>query len=1553
LILRWIYNIWNFLLKTVGYLLLFIVIFAGLFLAAIQLPQSKDYIKGQVEEAFNEQFTGTIDIESIQGFIPFRTQFNDVRLTPPDGGESPLSADAVYASVNLWELIQGNINVTALDIRSPGIILSQDDTGITLAKIFENRSESERSDRDGSDRLFKQFTIYAPEISISNGRFEADESIIFPAESGIQSPLIVTNLNASFFLESDEDQQFLDITSLTANSNDSHFQNIELSGQFFNDGHYLELNGLTLRSDHANIELYAEASPIRLFDENLGGQLASAVYQLDIQQFYVEPELLARIDERLSRISNPVALEGVAEGNLESFWIDNFQLSSGDFYVLADGRIENITGQNLSYDLKINNLVAADDALFTVIPNLEEEQYDLSRYGTATLRGTVSGTLEELNSELNLNTDLGSAFLGGRLTFDEFNSYDLRMEFDSLDVSPILRDSVGSTILYGMISANGAGFDRTGNVESSIDLSDSRIKNHNIQKLVSEIGLINEAGTYSIDMEYDMSELAATGNFSLSDQQQFSFEADILKFDITQFTDRTPYESTLFSGRLSGNIEGSSPEDLFGRVSVEISESIINEDTLRPHQLYVDIDEPVGDQRNLRMTSSFFNSNVTGTIYPEKLASAARYWYDYLSERINEELFFEKEVDDLLQITPGPALLADSPVDLTIQFTSRDLKLLRHYIPELPEIESSANLNLNLNATKESLSLNGSFFDDSLTVNDSYFDDLGISFTGIFTHGALLKESSLMDVQINSPLMNLMNRYEVKGGSFNLSLRDSIITTRQQIDHALENLFFLSETRSVWEQDQIKTEIDTLSLGSAIYSWHGIGTPTFTFGRDGSLTFDRFIVESSEDFFEIDGRFSESPEDSVNYNIRNFSLGRVSELIGGRIQFEGIVDGDFTTRSLTQIPSIQGDLNVTDGKINGRVIGDVSLRSRFNPDENQFDTDIHIYTDPDRYADYLEQNDDIGMDLFLSGFFRAPDDDDDTEDLFYFDADLREIDMWIVTFIIPNIIEEMEGSSSGTGFIRGSRDDFNYEAVFDIADVYGRPTFTNVPYTLGGKLIFNRADGLLFEGIEMDDRLGGRGMLSGQIDLDDFSPQTYFDLRLNMNDMRFMNNVQDPNVPFYADLYGTGTAYMDGTGDSPTIRSTSAIQLSSNSRISIPLRPETELEQDRRFIQFVDSFDSLIPIQARDRGNGSTRGNGDEEIDLTFLELFSMNLQFVANDPVRVQLIFDPVTNDILNATGTGQITLNLSDQDLSMFGRFNISGGEYQFVGGDIFTRRFNIQEGGYISWSGDLADASLNVTAAYRARPDISTLLPAGTTFQRIPIELILQIGGTISEIENDFFFQVPSGIDGTQDPTITAQINRLNQNEDEKILQAFGLLLTGNFVPSDELQNPEFGNVTGTSALVNPLVSSQIISPLLSNQINSLLRSDITFDVDFNLNAFNEVDLGVALRLFDDRIVLRREGQITGDTEIGDLGATYKINRIFSVTAFHRQDPTLSNRAETDARQTQEMNGMGVEAQFQFNTWQSLRNRVSNSFRRLFGLKEKEPDVGEERSDPVAEN
>jgi hypothetical protein len=1550
LLLRWIYNIWNFLLKFLSYLLLTGLLISAITIGVLQLPVSKSYISGQFVNAFNDQYTGDVTIGSLEGFIPFRTQLNNVNFFLPDSSDSlstvpekPLSVDELFLSLDVWQLIRGNITITELDLRSPTLFLEKDASGINVERLFRRTSPSENRGQAGN--FINDFSIFAPQIAIFDGSVEVDSSISNRAALTLPDPLLFTNLNASLFVESLERQQFIEINSFTATTNIDDFNDLSLNAQLFTNGVSLEVNGLDFRSESSVLQLSAEASPVDLFETDIEEQLLNASYLLDFERVRLEAGILDRFQSPYFQTNKALEFSGNINGDLDSLYADNLQLINGDSYLIADGILTNIRNDQMAYDFTFSNLVVNPDDLRPFLSDIQQNTFQIDRYGSSIIQGNLSGTLGSLQAQFDLETDLGNATIETKIEFQGEQNFSLIAELDSLDISPILKDSTGTSVLMGRITANGQGYDRAASAETTLQLAGSKIKTHNFQALNANFTYLNSAGEYTLSVINNQTEGSASGTFAIGDVNQFSIEAIAQELDITEYFQNLPYDTATFNGRLSANGEGTNFDDFAGKVTVEINNSVINSDTLRFHQFYADINNPAPDQpRELRLTSSFLNLNASGTLYLDQLTGAARYWYNYLADRVNDELFFDHQLNKMTLPERFANTIFEETADLSIELTSRDLRLLNVYFPEMPSIESSAEINLSINASRERLSINGSIFDDSLTVDRSRFNDVGLTLTSNFQYGQDLKNSSTVDFQINSPNMTINDQYDVTGASVNMSLRDSLITVRQQIDGALENLFYFGETTTVWNQNQLNTTIDTLSVGSSQYAWHSIGSPGVIYRRNGSLTLDKLVIESNEDYFEVDGTFSKSYEDSVVYNIRNFNLGRVSDLIGGRIQFEGLVNGEFTTRTLSQVPSIQGDLSVENGRINDRVVGDVFLQSRFNSEENRFDTELRLYTDPDKYSDYLASNNGIGNDLYFEGYFKTPDEETGAGDgsLVYFDADLREIDMWIVTFIVPNIISQMEGSAEGTGYFLVDSTGYDFEANFDVEEVYGVPTFTNVPYTLGGELTFNRADGLLFEEIRMDDGRGGSGIFSGQVDLDDFGPMNYLDLRMELDDLRFMNNIQDPNVPFYADLTGSGVAVLDGTSQSPSLRSVTPIILSSNSDISIPLLEETELEQDRRFIQFVDSFDQLRPMRIGTTQNGSTSENEEEEVDLSFLELFSMNLQFIANDPIQVQLIFDPVTNDILSATGTGQVRLILEDQDLSMYGRFNISGGEYQFVGGDIFTRRFDIQDGGIISWQGDLTEANLDVTASYRARPDISTLIPTGASFQRIPIELILRIGGTITQIENDFFFQLPSGIEGTQDPTIAAQINRLNQNEEEKVLQAFGILLTGNFVPSDELQNPEFGNVTGTNTLVNPLVSSQIISPLLSNQINSLLRSDITFDVDFNLNAFNEVDLGVALRLFNDRIVLRREGQITGESEIGDLGATYRINQIFSITAFHRQDITLSNRSETESRQTQEMNGMGVEAQFQFNTWQNLKNRIISSIRKLFGLKEKEPEV-----------
>ena len=1558
MILRFLHKIWKYFWRTFFSLIAVGLVLLVIAVALLQLPQSKTYINDEVTSAFNQQFEGVLEIGQIGGFLPFNATAENAKVFAPADSINPvLSFEKASVRISWWDLLQRNLTIRSLKIVGPSATIGYENDEIALLSAFQQREESQRRTETPEERplVLNRLNIFAPSITVDQGSVFMDQTIELPENLHLPTPLEIVNLNFNIFLELTDSEIFFDLPNFVAEIPDSPYELLQLSGQFYNDDRYFELNRFRASTALGYADFSFEAVPVNLFQENLEEQFRNAAYRLQITESSFKTELIQQFAAGYPAFEDELELEFISEGTLDEYHIDKLQANVGPSSILISGKTTNLLQPELSYSAYLENLVIHPATLDWISNTYLDDEISLDRYQLSTIRGELSGDRSNLATDFHAQTEAGSFYLDGNIDFDDVIRYNLLFEVDTLDVTPFLGDTLNPTIIQGRLTLEGSDVGENARFISLIDLSRSQVYGYDVDSFIAELNYEPERLNYNIrggDSEFFVSANGLYGR--RGDINQFVTEGEVEQFDIKKFLPDFHAEETNFNSSFSANVQWSSLEDLFGRVSFDMEESTIGQDTLRPHQFYADIDEADNEIRTLRFTSSFFDGEMQGTLKPELIRNYTAYWVKYLNERITEEILFTPQ-DTLIQIDV-PMLDDETPTaDISIEMAVKDLSLLRKYFPDLPDLESNARFNTSINATKERLLITGNLFDRWFQYGNSNATNFNAAYTASFRHDSKLKNFSTVDLQLNSA-ESTINGHHLKESYLNLTMRDDSLLVRQHFERYEDDLILESTFTGFLLTDRFDVVINDFSLGTSDYLWTTEGQPQLSYNSREALQIDQLVLTSDTDYIKINGTYSTDFDDRMEYTVENLDLSRISTLIGGRIQFSGMMNGDFYTQTLTRIPSIQGDIYVEEGRIMDRLIGDVTLNSQFNSETNRFDTDIHIYTDPEKYNRYYNRNDEIGQDLFLTGYFQLPDENTGPDDdLFYFDADLREIDMWIVTLIIPDIILEMEGSSTGEGFIRGTQNDFDFYASFDITDVFGRPAFTNVGYTFNGRLDFNKTDGLLFRDIELTDNFNGKGILSGQIDLDAFeTPVTYLDLTLDLENLMFMNNPYDPDIPFYGRIFGTGQAQITGTNTSPFLRTTRPLSLSSNSRISIPLEPEIQFEQDRRFIQFVDSFD--IPLWDRQLTRVD-RPDGTEEDDeqLTFLQLFTMDLQFQANDPVNVRLIFDRVTNDILSANGTGQVRVLLEDQDVSMFGRFNIQSGEYQFVSGDIFTRRFTLQEGGSISWSGDLIDASLNISAVYRARPNLSTLLAspgAGTTTdpgQRIPIELVLQIGGTITEVENEFFFRIPSGVEGGVDPTIASQINNINQNEDEKLIQATSILLSGNFIPSSQAQGMGFAEgFSGTASVVNPLITSQVINPLLSNQINSLLRSDITFDIDFNLTAFNEVDLGVALRLFDDRVILRREGQITGEqSDIGDLGATYRINRTFSVTAFHRQDPTLNYTSGIESRQAQEMNGVGLEAQVQFNSWQSLRARISNAFKSFFGIKQEE----ESEDEPLA--
>lgn len=1561
--LRWLHKSWNIFWTFIGVMVLTVAICIGGFFGAMQLQPVKDRIAVELQEQFSKKYEGVLTIGSIQGLLPFNMELDEVKLYQDSSSYVPVfEASEVSVALDVLSLLRNRMVVRSLRINEPTTFIDTR-SDYSLDKAFRVK------DTASSDTPFQfsetdfSFQVIIPSVVVQNGTIVL-RNISKPTNAFTSSDsLRIQDLQMDMFFEFTEDQRFIDINRVQFNAPEAELNAVEMYGQIYNDNQFFELNAFNISTQNSSVRFSTEADDVNLLAGNIGSQFMNSNLNLIVDRMLVAPEYLSKLAPELPVL--PEYLQGSlsAEGTLNTLYVSEAEVIMGESFANLNGNLENLTDiSTFGYNINVESLILNERELGAIQTVMNSDQ--ITAITSARYSALISGRLDSTNVDINAEGDRGRIELNGDLLWGEYIASDFTFTTDSLDLGYLFDQRIQQTNLSLDGELKSSSFDiKKAKGGLIVESSEGMLDNRNFNRVAI---LVNwNEGYIEPDIRADVSGamVSAGGWIDVKeDQPRLSLQGMAAGLQIDEVIQNSNMRPVKVDLEYDINLTGRNLDDAYGQLSLDVSQAVSEGDTLGRHQLYLDFNNGYSKDRILRFTSTAFDASLEGNFSPSSIITLWPQWQNYFVAQVNEELLFKAGTtfSDAGQITQNQNLVLSGRL--------KNPGILNFYVNGLPQMASSARINSSINVNSEQLLFNSSFSDQFTRIGEFNADSLIVQVTGGFRRNVRLKEFSNLQIQANAAAID-HDIIDQKKFTMVANLREDSLDITTNFEDLTDGATFALSGNGRLLEEELTFHVQEFNLGNAAYSWISKGTPKITYHSDEKLVLENLLFQNQDQLLQLDGTFSSSPEDSVNYRAESINLDEISNIVGGRLSFGGILDGSFTTRTLTSVPTIYGDVDIEALSFGNSLVGDLDLSSEYNPDLDRFDTNISVYTDSTKYPEYFANTGRRGQQFNIEGYVLAPNEGafPEADSLYKFDVDFDNIDLWILPLIGPKVFAEGSGLATGSGSIWGNTETYDFNADFMVGAedaAYLRPQFLDTYYYAQGGITFNREDGLNFNDIYLIDPSGGNAILSGYYDFNDFVPTDSMNIRLEMDEFQFLNSSFDPTAAFFGTAYGSSTVTISGTNFDPVLRTEEPMRISDFSEISIPLLEETEFDEDNRFIRFVDSFE--------DEGTGGTRlsarsgnrtnGNGDEEnneVDLSFAERFTLDLQFVAENPMTVRLIFDPVTGDIVTAEGTGRLRILLEDEEVSMFGRFDIQGGRYQFVSGDIFTRRLELESGGSILWEGDPANARLDLNAIYSARPDITTLSNTGTrdpeNSQRVPVDLVLNIGGTISSIENNFFFRLPETFESQQSSTLSTQIASINRDEDMKLLQAANFMLMGNFIPvssTGQTQNNLFGeNISGSAAVLNPLLSSQVINPLLSNQVNSLLNSDLSsLDIDFNLNTYNQVDLGVALRLYNDKLILRREGQITGrQSNIGDLGATYRINRTFAMTAFHRQDLTFGTLSSTEqSQQSQDINGVGLEAKVSFNTWDEFFKRLFSPFRKLFGSKEKQEDTQQDQEE-----
>lgn len=1557
MIYRWLHKSWKYFWRTVFVLLLIATLLSGIIVGLLQLDVTQNYLTNRIEQQVEDTYRADLSIGDIDGFLPFWISLYDVTLMRETATEKDtlISIREIESEIDIWGLLQNRLTITGFSMQQPEVYLQSNDEGKLV--LLERRSDIEQKRKVNRERWLNKIEIIAPEVQIKNGHIALEATTQKHKIGDLPQSFSLQNVNTTLFVDWSESQRYLDIESFTADPENLEIENVSASGQLYNDQRFLEFNSFYLTLGNSRFVLNGEVDGVNILELNITQQLIDAQYDLAINSEQMFLSDLRDLIPRLSDNDQPMSFDFRTEGSADSLWIDRAELGLGNSYINLNGLAKNlVNGADLSYqfdfdgaNLQNRDLVPLLDMLS--LPNNRALQ-------NISIAGDATGDLKRMSTDFTLNSTLGSLALEGEAEFVAPFRYQGMIRADSLDISPFLANRVDTTALNFDAQFKGKELSLEKAVSDvNITFTDSRVGNHLFDQLefITSLdkGVLNQEYIYRNQEE----------NSSGSSRVDFTGQDPIVtlkgkaeNFNLAHFSPPNSIAETALNFDYNIELQGLSAERIQGRANLDVGQSMIAGDTVRAHQLYMDLNSPDASTREFRLTSSLLDLNITGEVTPEDVISQARFWGSYLKDRFKSEV--------LMTDQPQPLSAADSLSQKNVvvegNMQVKDLDLIKTYFPESPSLYAKSELAFNINTDGKRLLFSADMNADSLAYNSYNFSESSTQFTASFRSDRSLRDFSSIDWEANIAKVETPS-VDLSAMNFDLSVKQDSVHFTQKIGAISDDAQFELALRSSLSDSVIAVSIERFFLGNENYAWMNEFTPQLRYLRTGEVDFDDFSFQNQNEYFRLQGKLTPERTDSLTYTLRDINLQRISDLIKGRIDFDGVLNGTLITKSLTRQPTIQGNLNVNRFRLNERPIGDIRFNSEFNADRSRFDTQIDIKTDSTKYQKYLQTNDDIGQNIRLDGYFVTPDPSVSQDTVYHFDADFNQVDLWFLALIVDNVFAEVEGEATGTGEITGNLEDYDFQTRFEAENVFARPQFLNTNYFLSGPVEFNSDEGVVLDSLNVMDTKGGTGTAWGNVDLNDFEPITYFDLSIDMNQLQFLNSEMDPDVPFYGNVSGSGMVRLSGSNTDVYLRTPDPLEVSSDSEVSIPLLEETELQETGKFIRFVDSFDEIYKksqtaLEENNRASASAEEAVEEALEeLTFSERFDLDLRFNASDNVSVNLIFDPVTGEVLTAQGTGQLRISMQDQDVQMFGQYNITDGNYQFVTGEIISRDLQLESGGTIIWEGPPDNARLNISAVYNARPNVSTLLSGDNINtqnqngnQQVPIDLIVEITGTLNSVENNYYFRLPSTLDLSSNSTLQYTLNQINRDEQQKLLQATSVLFTGQFIPTQGIGSGTATlsqNLARGSTYINPLLSSQV-SSLLSNQINTLLNSDVSrLDIDFNLNAYNEVDLGIALRLYNDRLILRREGQITGGMQstpgdrLGDLNATYRIRKGLSLTAFHRQDQALNSIQSAGPQAgdvTPYVDGLGLESNVQFNTWGELMDRIRRVFSGIFGRK-----------------
>lgn len=1364
----------------------------------------------------------------------------DVLIQAPQG-DTLLYAERLFVGITDFDTDFTRFEVGSVELENfKFYLLEQDSSGVLNLDYFLESFKSSENDTSQSN-----IKLNITDVKLKSGVFLYKQYVIDKNESsGNFNPgnIHVTDLNLRLKEMAYSGDSLKGFIQLSLKESDKFFVS-DFSGEFLYSSSGISLgagkialNKSVLNYDYLSVKVDSFADFKNVFSK--------PIWDVKINDSKINFNELSYFISDIQGLNKRNAFSLHAKGTLESLLVDKFILDFGkSSFIDITGTVTQLSNlENTLWNLNFNKLKLSSRDLLE-IPGFpfKEKQYielpeQINMLGNVNLSGVLSGKYTEFDFSGFIETKLGAVDIKTKLTTDSlFADYKFDVELNSDNV--LLEEISGVKALSSAsLNINAVGEYVTGVFSGEVKaVFPSIMYNQYIYNNIEVTGRLSEKNT-NVYLNIDDGNLKIkflADAFEQDSLYNIGFRSIVNKADLSK---TNLVRDSVFNTRfkLMGNILGSGIDNLSGVADIADFYVENQRDSLFSKNMSLSVKSDTSGKVML-LNSDFLNLGLTGIFNTNRI-------YAHIKNYLHEIL---------------PSLIPKSN-------KGKDTLATNEFADFYAKVQRGTDL--------ANMFLPGWQIADEFEGEGTYAYSKGISFDAVLPvfspDTSLVFEGAYLSVRGDTSCINVNTEVkEFKYGEYlfnNINIQNIMCTdtvysyvnwiNKDSVVNSGDISTMLTFFKDTVGEDTMSLNydflIDTSYLSIADRLW--LLNPGNVVVRNNGIEIKGVSLESRNQRVFIDGVIAENPQKQLKVGISNLYLDEVIGYLNQpELNIRGVLSGDFYLSSLYKEPILKVDANISGLVVNKEMYGELKLKSDWFGDESRLN--VNAYTTLAGRKAFKLSGDYFPQTKSLTGT-----------------VEVNKLRLDVFNPYLEGILSDVKGRATGSMEISGSVEKPEIDGFVSFEETYFTVDYTRVRYRISNIVMFS-ANAIMFDefdifAIDIDEgkhKQKGKWQmltLTGQVNHQYFSD---FNLDLNLKSENFLvlNTEEGDNDLFFGQVYLSSLISVKGVPEKLDVDISAKTE--DDTYFFIPLMSEGDISGQYDFISFVSESDTLNEIEIEQ----------DEE---TGIEGVDLNCELTITPTTELQIIFDAKTGDLIKARGDADLKVNMNRAgDLTLVGDYIISDGDYLFTLQNIINKKFDIEAGSKLSWSGDPAAGTADITAIYRLKTPLATLMnDTGATYsKRTSVECIIEMENDLMNPDINFDVGVPLA-----DDKVNSRLNSMTEDDVNK--QFLSLLVLNKFFPTGENDIPGSGNVGNVGGATS--------SELLSNQVSHWL-SQISDDFDLGVNyrpgdeiSNEQLEVALSTQLFNDRVTINGNVGVGGQKNtnasalIGDFDVNYKLTK-----------------------------------------------------------------------------